>query len=59
VVTLYALDRELAVLPTFGDFTPALPESLYHALIQAALGGHILDTASIAGFYSAAIPPGP
>lgn len=60
VVTLYALDEEL-VLPTFGDFKTFTPtgEALYHALIKAALGGHILDTASIHGFYSAVIPPGP
>jgi Raf kinase inhibitor-like YbhB/YbcL family protein len=60
VFTLYALDEEL-VLPAFGDFKAFTPtgEALYQALIKAALQGHILDTATIDGFYSATIPPGP
>jgi len=51
--TVYALDRFL-VVPTFGDFTPAGPEGLYQALIDASRNGHVLASASIAGFYAAA-----
>lgn len=58
VVTVYALDIELPTLPTFGDFPPG-PQALYHALIAAGRDGQILDSASIFGFYSAAVPPGP
>jgi Raf kinase inhibitor-like YbhB/YbcL family protein len=50
VFTVYALDVMLPQLPTFGDFA-AGPEALYHALIAAALSGHILDSASISGFF--------
>jgi len=55
---VYALDIKLPTLPSFGDFLPG-SQALYHALIAAARGGHILDSASITGFYSAAAPPGP
>ncbi|HXW56749.1 MAG TPA: YbhB/YbcL family Raf kinase inhibitor-like protein [Candidatus Cybelea sp.] len=58
VFTLYALDTMLPTLPTQGDFPPGA-EALYHALIRAARDGHILDSASISGDYSAAAPPGP
>lgn len=58
VFTVYALDEQLPTLPTIGDFSPGA-ESLYHALIKAGEGGHILDQASLSGFYSAAAPPGP
>jgi Raf kinase inhibitor-like YbhB/YbcL family protein len=58
VFTLYALDTKLPTLPTQGDFPPGA-EALYHALIRAGRDGHILDSASISGFYSAAAPPGP
>jgi len=47
VFTVYALDIELPTIPAFGDFTPPGPESLYHALIDAQMDGHILDRASI------------
>jgi Raf kinase inhibitor-like YbhB/YbcL family protein len=57
VFTLYALDTKLPTLPTYGDFPPGA-EALYHALIKAGRDGHILDSASISGFYSAAAPPG-
>jgi Raf kinase inhibitor-like YbhB/YbcL family protein len=50
VFTLYAIDVTLPQLPTFGDFAPG-PEGLYQALIAAALSGHILDSASISGFF--------
>jgi Raf kinase inhibitor-like YbhB/YbcL family protein len=50
-ITLYALDVVLADLPTQGDFPPGA-EALYHALIRA--DGHILESASLRGFYSAA-----
>jgi phosphatidylethanolamine-binding protein (PEBP) family uncharacterized protein len=48
VLTVYALDIALPTLPTFGDFPPGA-EDLYHAMI--AVGGHILQTASINGVY--------
>ena len=44
VFTVYALDVMLPTLPTFGDFPPGA-EALYHALIAAARGGHILESA--------------
>jgi len=50
VFTVYALDTMLPSLPTFGDFPPG-SEALYHALIAAARGGHILDSASITGYF--------
>lgn len=57
VFTVYALDTMLPTLPSFGAFQPG-SEALYHALIAAARDGHILASASITGFYSAAAPPG-
>ena len=56
VVTVYALDIELPTLPTFGDFPPG-SQALYHALIAVGRDGHILASAHISGFYSAAVPP--
>src|SRR5215469_17109825 len=32
--TVYALDRFLPIVPTYGDFTPAGPEGLYQELIE-------------------------
>jgi len=58
VFTVYALDTTLPQIPSFGAFLPGA-EALYNALIAAGQGGHILDSASISGFYSAAAPPGP
>jgi Raf kinase inhibitor-like YbhB/YbcL family protein len=58
VFTVYALDTKLPTLPAFGVFEPGA-QALYHALIAAAKDNHILATASITGFYSAAAPPGP
>jgi len=55
VFTIYALDRKLPELPAHGDF-PAGSEALYHALINAARENHILETASLTGFYSAVAP---
>jgi hypothetical protein len=50
VFTVYALDTMLPQLPTFDDFAPG-PEAMYQALIAAALRGHVLDRASISGFF--------
>jgi Raf kinase inhibitor-like YbhB/YbcL family protein len=50
VFTVYALDIKLPTLPTFGDFPPGA-EALYHALIAAGRGGHILQSASIVGHF--------
>jgi len=58
VFTVYALDTKLPTLPTFGVFLPGA-QALYHALLAAGRGGHILASASRSGFYSAAAPPGP
>jgi|SRR5271154_1435605 len=58
VFTVYALDTRLPTLPAYGDFQPGA-QALYHALIAAATDSHILASASISGFYSAAAPPGP
>ena len=58
VLTVYALDTKLKELPSFGNFPPG-SEALYHVLIEAGRDGHILDRASVSGFYSAAAPPGP
>jgi Raf kinase inhibitor-like YbhB/YbcL family protein len=55
VFTVYALDALLPLLPAHQDFPP-LPEGLYHSLITAGRQGHILKTASITGFHSAAAP---
>ena len=52
--TVYALDRLLPVVQTFGDFVPAGPEGLYQELIEASRQGHVLASASIAGYFSAA-----
>jgi len=52
--TVYALDRFLPVVHTFGDFVPAGPEGLYQELIEASRHGHVLASATIAGFFSAA-----
>ena len=48
--TVYALDIELT-LPSSANF-PANAETLYHALIDAALDGDILASASIVGLFS-------
>ena len=50
VFTVYALDIKLPTLPTFGDFPPGA-EALYHALLAAGRGGHILKSASITGHF--------
>jgi Raf kinase inhibitor-like YbhB/YbcL family protein len=51
--TVYALDEFLPVVRTFGDFVPAGPEGLYQELITASREGHVLASASIAGYFSA------
>ena len=56
VFTIYALDITLPILPTFDGVSNA--GLLYHALIDAARGDHILASASTHGFYSDLIPPG-
>jgi len=48
VFTVYALDNVLPTLPTFGDFPPGAG-ALYHALIAAPRGNHILESARIVG----------
>lgn len=50
VFTVYALDIDLR-LPGSANF-PANAETLYHALIDAGRGGHILASASLVGLYS-------
>jgi Raf kinase inhibitor-like YbhB/YbcL family protein len=52
VFTVYALDIKLN-LPSSANF-PATAETLYQALIAAGMSGHILESASITGFYSTA-----
>jgi Raf kinase inhibitor-like YbhB/YbcL family protein len=52
VFTVYALDVTLPTLPAHGDFPP-FPEGLYHLLIRVGRHGHILDKASIDGFFPA------
>jgi Raf kinase inhibitor-like YbhB/YbcL family protein len=52
VFTVYALDTLLPALPARGSFPPGA-EALYHALIAAGRGGHILETASTSGFFPA------
>jgi Raf kinase inhibitor-like YbhB/YbcL family protein len=62
VFTVYALDTDLRVFfqgQAFPLHFPALPEGLYHALLEAGRQHHILGSTSISGFYSAAAPPGP
>ena len=54
VFTVYALDTELNV-STLTNF-PANPETLYHALIGAARGGHLLASGSLGTDYSATPP---
>jgi Raf kinase inhibitor-like YbhB/YbcL family protein len=51
--TVYALDTFLPIVPTFGDFTPALPEGIYQELIEASRRGHVLASATISGHFSA------
>ena len=51
--TVYALDRSLPIVPTFGDFTPAGPEGLYHELLEASRNGHVLASATITGYFAA------
>lgn len=52
--TVYALDRMLPVVQTFGDFVPAGPEGFYQELLSASRHGHVLASATIAGLFSAA-----
>lgn len=52
VFTVYALDVRLPALEAQGDFPPGA-QALYHALLAAGRGGHILASASITGLYSA------
>jgi Raf kinase inhibitor-like YbhB/YbcL family protein len=52
VVSVYALDIMLPVLPSYGDFPPGA-EALYHAMIAAGIGGDILDVASTKGYFPA------
>ena len=52
VFTVYALDIKLN-LPSSANF-PATAETLYQALIAAGTSGHILESASITGFYATA-----
>jgi len=59
VFTVYALDTTLPKLPTFGTYFLPGAEALYHALLAAGRGGHILASASRSAYYSAAAPPGP
>jgi Raf kinase inhibitor-like YbhB/YbcL family protein len=49
--TVYALDKQFT-LPSSANF-PAIGETLYQALIKAGQDGHILESATISGFYSA------
>jgi Raf kinase inhibitor-like YbhB/YbcL family protein len=58
VFTVYALNTTLPTLTAIADFQPGA-EALYHELLAAAREGHILASASLSGFYSAAAPPGP
>lgn len=51
--TVYALDRFLPVVASFGDFVPAGPEGLYQELIEASRHGHVLASATISGNFSA------
>jgi phosphatidylethanolamine-binding protein (PEBP) family uncharacterized protein len=50
VFTVYALGAELNV-PSSANFA-ATGETLLRALLQAAMRGEVLDSASITGFYS-------
>jgi hypothetical protein len=49
---VYALDVELN-LPSPANF-PADAETLLRALLEAARNDHVLESASIGGFYSSA-----
>lgn len=49
--TVYALDSKLT-LPASANF-PAAGDTLYQALIKDGKTGHILESATISGFYSA------
>ena len=51
VFTVYALDTRLD-LPSPANF-PANAATLYQALVEAGEDGHILESASITGLYSA------
>jgi Raf kinase inhibitor-like YbhB/YbcL family protein len=55
VLTVYALDVELTLPKGSVDFPPD-GEILYHKLIEAGREGHILQSASIHGFFSAVTP---
>lgn len=55
VLTVYALDIELTLPPGSADFPPD-GEILFHKLIEAGREGHILQSASIHGFFSAVSP---
>lgn len=50
IITVYALDRALE-LPDTANF-PSDSETLLNALAYLGAGGHVLDSASIEGFYS-------
>src|ERR1700683_1671630 len=52
VLTVYALDVELTLPKGSADFPPD-GEILFHKLIEAGPEGHILESASIRGFFSA------
>lgn len=52
--TVFALDIKLT-LPSSPNF-PASAETLYRALIDAGRAGHILESATLTGFYSTAPP---
>lgn len=52
MITVYALDVELN-LPSSANF-PALAETLFQALLEAARNQHVLESVSIGGCYSAA-----
>ena len=52
--TVYALDIKLN-LPSSANF-PATAETLYQALIEAGMRGHILESASLTGLYSTTPP---
>jgi Raf kinase inhibitor-like YbhB/YbcL family protein len=53
--TVYAVDRFLPTVRTYGDFVPGGPEGLYQEFIEASRHGHVLASASIAGYFSAVL----
>jgi Raf kinase inhibitor-like YbhB/YbcL family protein len=55
VLTVYALDEELKLPVGSKDFPP-FGETLFRALVEAGRTGHILQSASITGHYSAVTP---